>query len=74
MAIKSFDRGNEIYFLDGQWKYSFDNKIVDHKRKCSKCGKKPTSEGYDSCLGELKNVEHACCGHGVEKKVIIYGN
>jgi hypothetical protein len=30
----------------------------------------PTKEGYDACLGYLKNVIHACCGHGVQERYI----
>ncbi|MGB9937302.1 MAG: hypothetical protein ACPK7O_06240 [Methanobacterium sp.] len=37
-----------------------------HERPCIKCGKYPTREGYDACLGELPGVEFACCGHGKE--------
>ena len=33
---------------------------------CSKCGKNPTKEGHDGCIGTLpcKSVMNACCGHG----------
>jgi len=31
---------------------------------CRKCGKLPTKEGHDACLGTLPNVMNACCGHG----------
>ena len=33
---------------------------------CCKCGLLPTKEGYDGCIGELKDpdVMNACCGHG----------
>jgi hypothetical protein len=36
--------------------------------KCSNCGKLPTLEGHDGCLGELDTgiVMNACCGHGDE--------
>ena len=29
-----------------------------------------TEEGYDACIGEIKGVTHACCGHGVEKEYV----
>jgi len=33
---------------------------------CAKCGKEPTKEGHDGCIGTLpsKKVMNACCGHG----------
>lgn len=31
---------------------------------CIKCGKPPTPEGHDGCLGTLPAVMNACCGHG----------
>jgi hypothetical protein len=36
-----------------------------------KCGKMPTPEGYDACLGYIDGVISACCGHGVEKQILI---
>ena len=33
---------------------------------CPHCGNPPTPEGHDACLGTLKGVEYACCGHGVK--------
>ena len=37
---------------------------------CQNCGKPPTPEGYDACIGHLKGVKYACCGHG--KKIRKY--
>lgn len=34
------------------------------KDKCSHCGIGRTPEGHDGCIGTLKNVMNACCGHG----------
>jgi len=33
---------------------------------CAKCGKEPTKEGHDGCIGLLpdRKVMNACCGHG----------
>lgn len=33
---------------------------------CPHCGRPPTPEGHDACLGTLKGVAYACCGHGVK--------
>ena len=31
---------------------------------CPHCKRPPTKEGHDACLGTLKGVKYACCGHG----------
>jgi hypothetical protein len=66
MMITSYSRGHKIYF-NGQWRYADNNQIVSEERPCIRCGKMPTKEGHDACLGKLNSVSHACCGHGVEK-------
>jgi hypothetical protein len=71
--VTSYDRGHEIYHKNGVWFYSYNNKIVDSKRPCKKCGKPPTPEGYDSCIGYINGVKSACCGHGVSEKIFIKG-
>jgi len=65
---KSKHRGHIIYFDDQmqEWLY-FDNRYsvkAFPDRPCVRCGKPPTSNGHDSCLGKLPDVVHACCGHG----------
>ena len=68
---KSYSRGHEIYYDGIDWRYSDDNSIHDDSRPCKKCNCYPTPEGYDSCLGKIEGVIHACCGHGVEKGYVI---
>lgn len=34
------------------------------KEYCTHCNKSRTPEGHDGCIGTLKNVMNACCGHG----------
>jgi hypothetical protein len=41
---------------------------------CVKCGKFPTKEGHDACLGTLPGVIDACCGHGVREAYIHFEN
>lgn len=76
VMAKSHHRGHEIYWNDKEqcWKFSDLDMPVENwpHRPCVKCKKCPTKEGYDACLGHLKGVKHACCGHGVTKKTIIY--
>jgi hypothetical protein len=69
--ITSFDRGHKIYLKDGFWYYCDNNKILDAERSCKRCGRKPTKEGYDACLGYIEGVESACCGHGVTESIGI---
>jgi hypothetical protein len=69
--ITSSDRGHKTYFDGNNWRYVDNNKIDKDKRSCKRCGKKPTKEGHDACLGKIKGASSACCGHGIHKKIII---
>lgn len=71
MPVKSYSRGHEIVFIDDMWLYKDTMLPVYDVRACIRCKKYPTVEGYDACLGTLKNVKSACCGHGIEKGYII---
>jgi len=66
-------RGNPIEYINNQWVYS-DNKVpIDQEeRPCTRCGRMPTPEGYDACLGYIKGASAACCGHGLHEKIVIY--
>ena len=64
--ITSFQRGHKIVYLD-KWRYLDNNELATIERPCIRCGKYPTKEGHDACIGKLKNIKSACCGHGVEK-------
>jgi hypothetical protein len=46
----------------------------EHRKPCVKCGKLPTKEGHDACLGNLPGVIDACCGHGVKEAYINFEN
>lgn len=71
--VRSYDRGHRTQFdADGAERYSDSGAIVDHKRACVRCKCLPTKDGHDACLGTLPNVAYACCGHGVEEKVVVY--
>lgn len=69
--VKSYSRGHEIYYDGDVWRYSDDNTICNDKRPCKRCGKMPTAEGYDACLGHIPGAVSACCGHGVEKPYTV---
>ncbi len=70
--ITAHKRGHLIAFIGGQWVYA-DNLIPinQEERSCIRCGKMPTSEGYDACLGHIEGATSACCGHGVGAPYIV---
>ena len=70
MTTTGYARGHKIEYAEKskEWVYSDTKEIVDgNDRPCVCCGKMPTPEGYDACLGHLDGVDFACCGHGVER-------
>ena len=69
--IKSHSRGHEIYYDGKDWRYSDDDTISDDSRPCKRCGRMPTKEGYDACLGHIEGAKSACCGHGAEEPYVI---
>ena len=72
--VKSHLRGHKIEFLNNQWVYS-DTKeptVETYKsRNCGHCNLPQTEEGHDGCLGTLKGVANACCGHGTMREAYI---
>ena len=68
--ITSHSRGHLIYFDGENWRYKDNKEINEDKRPCKKCGRMPTIEGYDACLGNIDGAVSACCGHGVENAYI----
>jgi len=63
--VYSYARGHKIYFFNNAWRYEDNNEPVEgNERPCIRCGKMPTPEGYDACLGFVSGVASACCGHG----------
>jgi hypothetical protein len=63
--IISYSRGHKIIFFQNNWVYADSLTKITDKRKCKKCNKSPTKEGYDACLGFKQGIKSACCGHGV---------
>ncbi len=61
---------------DSNYVQPIENHLDPAKQKvpCVKCGKLPTKEGHDACLGTLPGVTDACCGHGVTESYIIFEN
>lgn len=69
---RSHIRGNPIIYQHGQWEYEDGTPLNKEERPCTRCGKMPTKEGHDACLGHIEGANHACCGHGVEKAYVKY--
>lgn len=69
--VKTHLRGWEIYFDGNDWRYSDNDELADDSRPCIRCGRMPTKEGYDACLGYIEGAKSACCGHGVGKSYTI---
>lgn len=40
---------------------------------CAECGKPPSTEGHDGCLGTIPgdDIMNACCGHGRPEQACI---
>ena len=74
MAAHSYCRGHKIIRDEkapNGWVYADCGEPCwgpDDRRPCKRCGKEPTREGHDACLGNLgDDIAAACCGHGVQK-------
>ena len=72
--VTAHSRGWEIYYDGSVWRYCDNDQIDNGTRPCKRCGRAPTKQGYDACLGYIKGAKSACCGHGVEKGYIIREN
>lgn len=68
--ITSTIRGHSVEFIDGKWVYSDTKRTIKKERPCIRCGKMPTIDGYDSCIGFIEGILSACCGHGVTEIII----
>lgn len=68
MKTIGYLRGHEITCIDDKCFYTDNGEPTASTykdRPCKKCNKVYTKEGHDACLGTLKGVLNACCGHGV---------
>ena len=74
MTAMSRLRGHEIEFLNNEWIYS-DTKETTvsafRDRPCGRCNEHNTPEDHDACLGTLKGIMNACCGHGVASEAYV---
>ena len=74
MSVTSCSQGHDIEYNDDKWVYSDTKESITTIRECVKCKCKPTKEGYDNCIGSLKGVKSACCGHGKTKPFAVLDN
>jgi hypothetical protein len=75
--VKSEYHGHQIIWVEGEWVYAdTKEKVLEvGKRPCPVCGKEPTKELHDGCLGRIPGVKFACCGHGeVDQAYIVFDN
>jgi hypothetical protein len=71
--VTSHIRGHEIFFDNDQREFLYSDSLgtIRADRACNHCGKQPTPEGYDACLGHIEGAVSACCGHGIDEKFVI---
>jgi hypothetical protein len=69
--ITSHSRGHKITYKRNRWVYSDTGESISKERPCIRCGKLPTLDGHDACLGYVPGVVSVCCGHGVTNKILI---
>ena len=72
MTFASYSRGHLVTLRRGVWRYA-DGVALDAEpnRPCPHCGKPPTPEGHDACLGTVPGVRSACCGHARHAPILI---
>ena len=75
MIARSFVCGHDVVYDErtDTWRYedTYTPVEIEGNRPCWRCGRMPTLEGYDACLGYLDGVMSACCGHGEQPPMII---
>lgn len=74
-AKRAYCRGHPIRYDEDRdaWIWADTGRPVEEEpRPCPRCGRMPTPEGHDACLGRIPGATSACCGHGVEAGYIYY--
>lgn len=74
LKITSQTNGHKIIYVNKEWIYEDIKEPISKARPCKYCGKYPTKEGHDGCIGHLDGVKYACCGHGINKSYAILEN
>lgn len=74
MTARGFLRGHPIIHQEGRWVFEATGIVTTgawQYMPCGLCGRFPTPEGHDPCLGTLPGVRNACCGHGQPEQAYI---
>ncbi len=71
--ITAHIRGHAVSYYDELWRYidTGEPSKTTPDRACVSCGRQPTREGYDPCIGYIRGAKSVCCGHGVHRPVIM---
>ena len=76
--MSEYFRGHEIVKQGERYVYADNGESVADtwtQRPCGHCGLPNTPEGYDGCIGEVKDAINACYGHGnSEEAYVQYGD
>lgn len=72
--ITAINNGYVIEYINDKWVQQDTKESADIIRPCKYCGKLPSKEGYDGCIGFLPNVKYACCGHDIIKPYVIFND
>jgi hypothetical protein len=71
---RGHSRGHTIVFDYDLYKWLYEDDLTpldDFDRPCKKCGRPPTEEGYDACIGFVEGMTSVCCGHGVANPIMM---
>ena len=73
ITLISYDFGHKIFFdLDiDRWRYCDNLTLAGARRKCPRCEQYQTIKGHDPCSKNIKNAISVCCGHGIEKPILM---
>ena len=71
MSAHGHVRGHPVTLRGATWVFDDTKQPVDETRPCARCGRAPTPEGYDACLGHIPGAVAACCGHGVAEPYVM---
>jgi len=75
MSVEGYNFGHRVYCIEDKngifsdWRYFDTNENISDspKRPCISCGLYQTEKDHDPCIANLKNVDFACCGHGLSE-------
>lgn len=72
MTVTTHRRGHVTEWRGDQFVYADTGEPADHDRPCIRCGRGPTPEGHDACLGHIPGANSVCCGHGVHDPIFVF--